>query len=125
MDLSGTIVNGDAGVVTGIDAISQDVTRRLRFILGEWFLNTSAGFPWLDPVNTNSSRRSILGQKVTVASPRLNSALRQCILGTAGIVAFTKDLVYTYTAKTRTMSVTFQANTVLGTLNYSEEIIAP
>lgn len=36
----------DFAFVEGVDQIAQNLSIRLRFILGEWFLNTLAGLPY-------------------------------------------------------------------------------
>ena len=107
-----SLVNGDLVLLDGIDAIAQDVTTRLQFFLGEWFLDTAAGIPYL--------------QKILVKNPSLpvvGNLLRRTILGTPGINSFTQDLAFTYTGTTRSMSVSFKADTVAGPLTYTGELV--
>lgn len=47
-DLFVNPTTGDMGVVTDAAAIAQHVRQRLKTFLGEWFLDTEAGVPWLD-----------------------------------------------------------------------------
>jgi len=42
LDLS----SGDLQFVTGADAVAQHLRIRLRFFLGEWFLDTRVGIPY-------------------------------------------------------------------------------
>lgn len=120
------IVNGDLTLVGSttvqqdqLNAVRQDLNSRLRFILGEWFLNTSAGFDWF----------SILGQRYgdnpvgRKTSSRLTALLRAAILGTAGVRQFTQDLAYSFDGHARSLSISFQVDTAFGTLTYSEEVI--
>jgi hypothetical protein len=46
------IGHGVADYLTGDDAIIQTVRCELRFILGEWFLDTTKGVPWIRNANT-------------------------------------------------------------------------
>jgi len=39
--------NGHLAVVTGAAAVAQHVRQRLKTFQGEWFLDTTAGVPWL------------------------------------------------------------------------------
>jgi|SRR5579875_86942 len=40
------ITNGDLSLVTGSDAIQQDLQQTLQMYLGEWFLDTTKGVPY-------------------------------------------------------------------------------
>lgn len=42
------IVDFDAVLLDGVDQISQNLAIRLRFILGEWYLNILAGLPYYE-----------------------------------------------------------------------------
>ena len=42
--------DGSLAVVTDAEAIGQHVRQRLKTYQGEWFLDTSAGVPWLDDI---------------------------------------------------------------------------
>ena len=42
--------DGGLAMVTGAEAAGQHIRQRLRFFRGEWFLDTTAGMPWLDQV---------------------------------------------------------------------------
>src|SRR5690606_17790014 len=42
--------DGNLAVVTDAEAVGQHVRQRLQTFLGEWFLDTTAGVPWLDQI---------------------------------------------------------------------------
>lgn len=63
-------------LVEGVDAIVQNMRIRLRFFLGEWFLDQRLGVPWI--------------QRIFVASPDIRDVdqiLRRVILSTPGIAS--------------------------------------
>lgn len=39
--------NGELALARDAEAIGQHVKQRMKFFSGEWFLDTSAGLPWL------------------------------------------------------------------------------
>ncbi len=99
-------------IVTGDDAIIQQLRSRMQFFLGEWFLNRLIGFPyWTD---------------VFVKDPRLGairSFYRQTILTTPGIASLvTLDL--DFATATRALSVAFSAKKDDGgILTFDEEFV--
>lgn len=42
--------NGELAVVRNAEAVGQHVRQRLKTFSGEWFLDTTAGVPWLDEI---------------------------------------------------------------------------
>jgi len=42
--------DGSLAVVRGAEAVGQHVRQRLKTFSGEWFLDTTAGVPWLDEI---------------------------------------------------------------------------
>jgi len=44
------VVNNDLIVITGINALKEKLEERLRFFLGEWFLDTTQGVPYLQEI---------------------------------------------------------------------------
>lgn len=74
-------------------AVAQKVLTRLKLFQGEWFLDNTAGTPWL---------QSILGNNTTATA---DLAIKSVILGTVGVtslLAYNSDI---NTAE-RTISVT-------------------
>lgn len=95
----------DAEVVDGADAILQDVRLRCRLFLGEWFLNTEVGVPYL---------QQILGTK----KPNLDlvrQALRDAVEETPGVDRVLSIQV-TLDKAGRTATVRFTASTDEGEL---------
>lgn len=92
---------GDAVFDVGAAAIVSDLKSRLLTFLGEWFLDTSIGFPWF---------QDVLGQKLDEG--RIRSDVEREALGTPGVVDVS-DLVITSPAA-REVSVTFNATASTG-----------
>lgn len=105
------ISSGDYELIDGINAIAQDVKIRLRFFLGEWFLDTRIGVPYFT---------KILGQK-----PRENvvrSILRQAILTTPGVLEVS-SMSIDFEGAPRRLDVAFTATTDEGPLTFDERLI--
>lgn len=102
------LVDGDAVLITGIDAIAQDLTRRLRTFKGEWFADPEGvGVPYL---------QEVLGKGRTLAAVR--QVFRDQILGTPGVLSIeTMDL--DFDEPTRVLTVTFQGTTTDGPIDFS------
>jgi hypothetical protein len=62
---------GSANFLTDIDAVAQIIAQRLKFLQGEWFEDTSQGFPLF---------QKILGNPVT--NTQVSLLIRSTILGT-------------------------------------------
>lgn len=105
------VTMGDLSLCTGSSAIAQDVLQQLQVFLGEWFLNTSLGLPWL--------------QQILVKQPNIDvidGLIQNAILAVDGI----DQLItynYTFDSPSRTLSITFQATTYNGqTVNLSTTV---
>jgi hypothetical protein len=100
----------DISFVSGVDQIVQNLAFRLRFFLGEWYLDTEAGIPYY--------------QDFFIKAPnqiRVESVLKQEILNTEGIVdltAFSSD----FNSSLRKFSVIFSASTNEGIINLEVEV---
>lgn len=94
--------NGRPVILTGIDAIKQKVKLRLRFFLGEWFLNTSEGVAW---------RQNILIKNPNITV--VNTLIKKAILGTEGIDGLLSFELITNNS-TRTLTINFKAQTNYG-----------
>lgn len=102
------IENFDLVLVSGVDQVIQKIGIRLKFFLGEWFLDISVGLPYYS---------NVLKKDFDVGL--LESSFKAQILGTPGVDSLSEfDLSL---QETRTLIVTFKA-TILGE-EVSEEII--
>lgn len=103
--------SGNLRLTSGLDAIAQDVTIRLRFFLGEWFLDTRVGVPYF---------QEILVKNPNI--PRVTQLLRQVVQETPGVTSVDR-FDFSFDAATRKASVAFTASTTAGQLTYDQELI--
>ncbi len=118
MDLKLDPVTGDLAIedndlvlIDGTEAVAQDIEIRLRFFLGEWFLDQRLGVPYYE---------KILGQK-----PRLTAIagiFRKAIMTTPGMLSIT-DFSLDYDGPTRALSVSFRGKCVDGDFLFNKELI--
>ena len=87
----------DLYFVTGADAVAQHLKIRLRFVLGEWFLDTRVGIPY---------RSQIWVKNPNLAA--IQSVYRRAIASTPGVDELQRiDLALD--ASTRQLRVSFSA----------------
>lgn len=98
-------------LIDGLDAIAQDCEVRLQFFLGEWYLDTRLGVPYY---------QEILGHKPTMQA--VKGIFRDAILTTPGIQSVF-ELEIDFEGTTRTLSVSFKAETVEGSFEFDKELI--
>lgn len=98
--------------IDGIDAIAQHIMIRLKFFFAEWFLDTTMGMPYKDYI-------LIKGADMDIVS----SLFKNCILGTPGVITPLKDFNLTLDDTTRSLKVTFTAETEQGTLSIEDQVI--
>jgi hypothetical protein len=96
--------------LAGIPAVVQGVRTRLLMFRGEWFLNLGQGVPWMRN-ETVSQREAILGSKLDRA--KAHAAVREQILATPGINRILA-LRSSFDPATRSLTITWRANTVFG-----------
>lgn len=104
--------NFDLQLVEGRDQIAQNLMIRLRFILGEWFLDITAGIPYYDDFFIKAPNQILI-----------ESVLKEEILDTHGvnqILSFTSN----FNARRRIYSVTFSVITTQGEITLTEELVA-
>jgi hypothetical protein len=88
--------NNDLYLVTGSDAIAQDLQQSLQVWLGEWFLDTTVGVPYL--------------QQILVKNPNLDlihADLVNAALAVDGVEQIT-SLTFEFDSVNRNLSVNFQ-----------------
>ena len=96
------IENFDLKIISGKDQAIQQTERRLRLWLGEWFLNTSSGIPWLT---------EILGKKPDETI--ILAIIRQSILDNE-FIAEILNLEINLETSTRRLDVAFSVRFVSG-----------
>ena len=105
------LVKGQLVIQGGIDDIAQDLKTRLQTVYGEWFLDTRIGIPYFT---------RILGQKPRLAL--VKTIFKKAIQSTPGVIRIT-EFSMPYNGVTRSLNLTFSANTVEGPLTYNKELI--
>ncbi len=113
LDINGDLdlSTGDLVILSGVDATAQRLSRKLKFFLGEWFLDTRLGIPYFG--------------SILVKNPSTNviiSLYRQVITSDEAVTIL-NDLDLEYDAANRTLSVSFTAETVEGPLEFETEFI--
>lgn len=100
-------------------ATAQKCKCRLQLILGEWFLDTAAGIPWV--VTDEGTEKAILGEMGTAVYGE--SLIKQAILGTAGIATL-NELSLDFNHETRASYVRATVTTDDGDIE-TIEVTAP
>lgn len=105
------IQNYDLQIVDGSEQIKQNLAIRLRFFLGEWYLNIDEGIPYYQDILIKSPNRT-----------RVESIFKETIINTLGvsqILSFESD----FNAIQRKYSVKFQAETDLGIIQVGVNLL--
>jgi hypothetical protein len=92
----------DLSMVEGKDAVRQQLLIKLRLWKGEWFLDTEFGTPYL---------QRILGKQLTLSGAI--AAIKTAITEVSGVTAIA-SFSHTFNNQTRSLSVTFEADTIYG-----------
>ncbi len=104
---SDLVLTSDVNATYGTNPILQDILTRLRFFLGEWYLDNTQGIPWY--------------QRILVKNPNqsdIDAIFQNCIAGTPGVDQLT-SYSFTVNRATRVLTVNFSCLTTLGTVNYT------
>lgn len=96
------LVNGDFVLVRGLDAIEQHLRVRLRFFLGEWFLDEREGVPFFRDIFVKNPNVSLI-----------TAELRRVVTSTPG-VSSCEQLTVDIDAGARRATVTIRATTDTG-----------
>ena len=104
--------NFDLQLVDGRDQIAQNLAIRLRFILGEWFLDTNAGVPYYNDFFIKAPNQI-----------RIESVLKEEILDTSGVNQIL-SFASSFDARRRVYSVVFSVITTQGEIALTEELVA-
>lgn len=90
-------MGGSSVIVEGIEQVRQRIAARLKFFVGEWFLDLRQGVPYY---------RDVLVKNPNL--PLIRSLFRRVILGTPGVLSVAKLDVEVDQAS-RTGQITFEA----------------
>lgn len=96
------VENIDLFVVKGADRVHQQLVVKLRLWVGEWFLDTEFGTPYLE---------RILGKQITLGGAI--AALKQSILEVNDVQQITR-FDYNFDRRERRLVVDFEASTPFG-----------
>lgn len=94
--------HGLANYADNAEACAQNVRTRLQLLYQEWFLDTSAGLPYLQSIMVRPSN-------VLLAE----SLVKKTILGTEGVASIT-SFNMTFDHETRKLAITAGVQTVYG-----------
>lgn len=106
------VVGDDIEMVSGVEAIRQDVLERLSYARGEFFL---------DPADPDALP---VFEEIMVKAPNLaavRSLYERCILATPGVQSIL-SIDLSLDKRTRTLSVRFKASTDLGEIEAATSV---
>lgn len=93
---------GDIQLVDGAARVAQQIKVTLLLFLGEWFLDTSFGVPYMEDILVKNPRWGTV-----------NAVLRTRIAAVPGVLRI-RRLTLDLNRSTRHLSVTFEAETTFG-----------
>jgi len=103
------VENGIIKRVSDAEEVSQRIKTTLLFYLGEWFLNTSIGIPWLEdifikPANLNN----------------IESILKSEVLNVPGVSRITDFSMSYEKSPSRKLTINMNVISTFGEINLSE-----
>ncbi|MEW5803904.1 MAG: hypothetical protein AB1847_17555 [bacterium] len=112
LDTEGDILiqKGDLVLISGIDAIRQHLSQKIKTFYGEWFLHMAIGVPYF--------------QQVFVKNPNLqviDSIFKREIINTPGIVQLL-EFNLNINSSTRVLNLVFKARTDEGIIDFNEVV---
>jgi len=110
------IENGDIAFVEDGEALLQRIRIKLRTFLREYFLNRAVGLPYLQ---RDDEGRQILGKQTDPVD--IGDIFQEKIITTNGIKEL-KSFRFDLDTKTRSATVDFEAESIFGTVVFSEDI---
>ncbi|MEW5804667.1 MAG: hypothetical protein AB1847_21465 [bacterium] len=102
------ISGSDLVLTTGVDAIRQHLSQRLKTFYGEWFLNAEIGIPYFQQVLRKNPDPAIL-----------DSIFKREVINTQGILRLT-EFSLDLNAGTRELTLSFKALCEEGVIEFSE-----
>lgn len=104
------IVDGDFIVIDNAERVAQQIKIQLLTWLGEWFLDTTHGVPYLDYILVKNPNLELIA-----------SIFREQIMKVDD-VNYVNSLEIDYDAQTRTMTVDYEASTSYGLMSRKEKL---
>lgn len=98
------VENGSWVMIEGDEEIEQNLKQRLRYFLGEWFLDQRNGIPYFEQILIKNFNPNIV-----------DAIFKNTVLATPGIIELTSFLI-DFDSKLRKMSLSFKARTIKGIL---------
>jgi hypothetical protein len=105
-----TFGHGNANIAQDQECVAQRVRTRLYLLQGEWFLDITAGMPWL---------QSIEGKPININYA--NARIKQEILNTDGVDSVL-DFQSSLDRNKRLLSVTATVVTIYGTTEHIDDV---
>lgn len=102
------IVDGDLKLIDYAERVAQQIKIALKFMLGEWFLDTSQGVPYLEYVLVKNPNMT-----------HIRSIFRECIADVDGVSAV-NSLTLDYDRENRKLTVEYEAETDYGLVTSRE-----
>lgn len=104
------LVNYDLFLVKGQDLMKQRLVQSLKFFLGEWYLDETAGVPYFQEILKKAPDRVIV-----------ESAFKAAIMKTPGVIELTVFNI-TYDNPIRNVYISFKVKTVYGQVSIEETL---
>ncbi len=102
------IKDGDFLLIDNAERVAQQIKVKLLTLLGEWFLDTTWGVPYLEYILIKQPNKSLIYQ-----------ILREQILSVDDVKGL-NSLDLGYDVKSRTLAVSYEANTDYGLVTRKE-----
>lgn len=96
---------------SGTNNILQNILQRMRFFLGEWFLDLTQGLPYLQQILIKNPNQS-----------NVDAIFLNCIAGTPGVMQI-QSYSFSLNRALRVLSVSFSCVTTQGIVNYTGSIL--
>ena len=104
------IVNGDLVLIDGGEALQQKLSIKLKFVLGEWFIDVGYGIPYPEYIWVKNPDLTVI-----------ESLLKAAILEEPGVKEL-KTFSMNYQPQQRRLDVSFSVDTDFGTLSLEQAL---